>query len=167
MFWWDSFTVWLVDPYRATWLWTNQMSACVCVCVLDTHPIVWGALWGAEVTGWGTWVRRVSFPLGTHGICRCAICCVFNAVWSSVSQHKGRALGPAHLSSVQLEKLESSSRKKTWWMKLTKSRWHQTWCKHEYVEVKKDKTGADVTRWQYKLDDQPGLHGGGGILTLD
>lgn len=100
----DSFTVWPVDPYHATWLWTNQMSAFPCVSA--THPIVWGALWGAEVTRWRTWGGLVSFLPGTHGICRRAICRVFDKVWSSVAQHEGRAFGPARLSSVQLETLD-------------------------------------------------------------
>lgn len=100
--WWDSFTVWPVEPHRATWLWTNQMSACV----LGTHPILWGALWGAEVSGWGTWGERVYFLPGTHGICRLTSCCVFDEVWCSVSQNEGRALGPTLLSSVQLDTLD-------------------------------------------------------------
>lgn len=84
------------------------------MCVLDTHSIVWGALCGTEVTGWRTWGGRVSFLPGTHGICRRAVCCVFYEVWSSVSQHEGRALGPTRLSSVQLETLDRPSLKENW-----------------------------------------------------
>lgn len=100
VFWRDGFTFWPVVPLL------NQPDVS-----MHTHPIVWGALWGAEVTGWRTWVGRASFLPGTHGISRRAICRVSNEVRGSVSQHKGRALGPGRLSSVQLETLDWSPQK--------------------------------------------------------
>lgn len=74
------------------------MAACVCVGVLDTYPIVRVAAAGR------TWGGRVGFLPGAHGIGR-----VLGDV--SVSQHEGRALGPALLSSVQLDTLDRPPRR--------------------------------------------------------
>lgn len=83
------------------------------VCVSCTHATVWGALCGAEVTGWRPWVIEwvgCVFLPWTHGTSRCAVRGVFCEVRLSVSQDERRVLsrppGPDSLFFVQLERLD-------------------------------------------------------------
>lgn len=131
---------------------------------MHTHPIVWGALWGAEVTGWRTWVGRASFLPGTHGIGRRAICRVSNEVRGSVSQHKGRALGPGRLSSVQLEALDCSPQKEGLMDEVRKIPDETKPGMNIDVGELRRTTRVNEPRWQYEIGDQPGLRRGGRIL---
>lgn len=167
MFWWGSFTVWSVDPHCATWPWTNQMTAymCVSVCWILTplcrgHSevlrwLVGGPEFGVFPFSWGL-IRSVD-ELSVVCSMRFEVLCR-----STKAGPSAPLISPP--SSLKSWISRPKRRLDGWsWLGDTKPNVNMN-----IRRLRRDKNGVDMARWYiYKLNDQPALHGGGGNLTLD
>lgn len=136
VFWWDSFTVSGVDPHRATWLWTNQMTAWMHACWTLTplcagHSAVLRWLVEEPEVGVSPFSRGL---MGSVGVLSVVCSMRFEVLCRSTKAGPSAPLvsPPSSLrrwTSLhwKLEWTQLGRRQTTQSMLLPKSRWDRTW----------------------------------------